>query len=287
MRSITCAEARTRLSAFRDEELGVAERVTVRSHLSACPACSAELDSLHRLGEALKAASLARIDGCRDDVATLHHRVMPGVVAERQQQMGRRLERWRDDLPLVWALGAATVASLACLFAGFGMMRLTLREAPSSMSAVIGALATPGSDRNPMRLDGRVLRPTFGETAPAIVMTSDEEVLALSAVVTREGRVSRVELVMPAASRLPHDEAVMELLDAAAQARFEPARSGGSPVAVSVIWLLAHTTVIGKHEDVIAAPRIRRSRPAEPVSAVPPAEAPISQFEDAGQPDVA
>jgi hypothetical protein len=37
---------------------------------------------------------------------------------------------------------------------------------------------------------------------------------------------------------------VGQVLDAAALARFEPARSGGSPVAVTnMIWLLEHLTV--------------------------------------------
>ena len=278
MRAITCAETRSCLSAFRDDELTVEQQVVVRSHLGGCADCSSELEALERLGEALRAASHARVEVCAEEMISLHHRVLPGIVAEQRELLPRRMERWRDDLPIVWALGAATVASLACLFAGLGVMRMTLREVPSSMSSVIGALATPGSDRNPMRLDGRILRPTFEETAPAVVVNSDEDVLALSAVVTREGRVSRVELVMPAASRLPHHAAVLELLDAAAQTRFEPARAGGAPVAVNVIWLMAHTTVIGKNEaDVVrAAPRVRRAEPRVP-AAPPPVEAPVSR----------
>jgi len=282
MRAITCAETRARLSAFRDDELSVEDQILVRAHMGGCRVCAGELESLDWLGDAIRTASHERVERCADEVTSLHNRVLPGVVAERQELLNRRMERWRDDLPLVWALGAATVASLACLFAGLGVMRMTLREVPSSMASVIGALATPGSDRNPLRLDGRILRPTFEETAPAVVVSSDDEVLALSAVVTREGRVSRVELVMPAASRLPRRDAVLELLDAAAQTRFEPARAGGAPVAVNVIWLMAHTTVVGKHEAdvVIAAPRVPRSRPPAPAAPPPVVEAPVSQSSD-------
>lgn len=278
MRAITCAETRARLSAFHDDELSIGEQVLVRSHLSGCVSCTAELESLERLGDAIRAASHARVEAAADELTSLHSRVLPGVLAERPEVLQRKIERWRDDLHLVWALGAATVASLACLFAGLGVMRMTLREVPSSMASVIGALATPGSDRNPLRLDGRILRPTFEETAPAVVVR-DDEVLALSAVVTREGRVSRVELVMPAASRLPRHDAVLELLDAAAQTRFEPARAGGSPVAVNVIWLMAHTTVVGKHEAdvVIAAPRVRPARPQTPTAPPPTIVAPVSR----------
>jgi hypothetical protein len=39
---------------------------------------------------------------------------------------------------------------------------------------------------------------------------------------------------------------VMRLLDQVSRARFEPARVGGSPIAVKTVWLFAHTTVRGK-----------------------------------------
>ncbi|HXE80274.1 MAG TPA: hypothetical protein VNK41_05965, partial [Vicinamibacterales bacterium] len=85
--------------------------------------------------------------------------------------------------------------------------------------------------------------------------------------------------VKRAASRLPHQGALLELLDAAAQTRFEPARAGGSPVAVNVIWLMAHTTVVGKHEADLAtaAPRVRRTRPQPPAAPAPPVEEPVGR----------
>ena len=43
-----------------------------------------------------------------------------------------------------------------------------------------------------------------------------------------------------------HDEeAMLSLLDVAAAVHFEPASFAGTPVAVNMIWLLAHTTVRG------------------------------------------
>ena len=39
-------------------------------------------------------------------------------------------------------------------------------------------------------------------------------------------------------------EVVLAMIDAASRAQFEPARAGGAPVAVSMVWLLAHTTVV-------------------------------------------
>jgi hypothetical protein len=73
-------------------------------------------------------------------------------------------------------------------------------------------------------------------------MTEGEAVLALSAMVTREGRVDGLELISN-----ERDQRQMEqLLDAVSRARFQPAQQGGSPVSVNMVWLLAHTTVRGK-----------------------------------------
>ena len=64
-------------------------------------------------------------------------------------------------------------------------------------------------------------------------------------------------------------QAILDLLDAAAQTRFEPARAGGSPVAVNMVWLLAQTKVRAR----IAPTTIRRPhaapRPTTPQAAVP------------------
>jgi hypothetical protein len=279
MKGPRCAAIRDQLAAYRDHELGVEDEIGVRAHLRTCHDCCAELEALDRLGEALRVASHHRLEAHEEEVTSLHNRVLAGVQAQRAQ----RRESWLEDLHLVWAVAGATVASLACLVAGLGVMRLTLREAPSSMAAMIGALGNPGSDRNPLRLGGRVLLPSLDNAVPAVVVSPDEAMLALSAIVTREGRVSRVELLMPEAGRLPAEDALLELLDAAAQTRFEPARSGGAPVAVSVIWLMAHTTVVGKETlDLLPVPRparrlqVPQPRPAavpaaEPISGVPPA----------------
>ena len=59
---------------------------------------------------------------------------------------------------------------------------------------------------------------------------------------TREGTIAGLEVLLADG----HDEEVMlSLLDAAAAVRFEPASFAGLPVAVNMIWLLAHTTVRG------------------------------------------
>jgi anti-sigma factor RsiW len=274
MRQLQCSAIRKMLPAYRDGELREDRALAVRGHLRSCEACAEELEALNVLGEAIRDSLHERADLHDGHVVSLHNRVVAAVQADRAQ----RAESWLDDLHLVWTMAGATVASVACLFAALGVMRLALREVPSSMAAVIGALGAPGSDRNPLRLDGRMPLPSLDNAVPAVVVSPDEAMLALSAIVTREGRVSQVELVMPEAGGLPHEDALLQLLDAAAQTRFEPARAGGAPVAVNVIWLMAHTTVVGK--ETLDTPGVRPARRLQapaPVRRVQPPAAPISQ----------
>jgi len=65
--------------------------------------------------------------------------------------------------------------------------------------------------------------------------------------VTTEGYLEELEYLgvrshghrSPAAT---HEE-LSQLLNAAATARFEPARVAGAPVSFNVVWLVTHTTV--------------------------------------------
>jgi hypothetical protein len=45
-------------------------------------------------------------------------------------------------------------------------------------------------------------------------------------------------------------EVIDAMIEAASRAEFEPARAGGAPVAVNLVWLLAQTTVVGSPDDV-------------------------------------
>ena len=104
-------------------------------------------------------------------------------------------------------------------------------------------------------------------------------VLALAAVVTREGRVQNLEVVAEQARALRvKPEVVLAMLDTAWRARFEPAKAGGSPVAVSMVWLLSTTTVKGRPDYDLYLPRPPRwatqSGPTAPAK-VRPVEAPV------------
>ena len=60
-----------------------------------------------------------------------------------------------------------------------------------------------------------------------------EALLMLTAVVTREGELRDLALLEPGLRGLTAENpAVVKLLDTVSQTRFQPARSGGAPVAV-------------------------------------------------------
>jgi len=54
--------------------------------------------------------------------------------------------------------------------------------------------------------------------------------------------------------------AVQTMIGAMSQARFEPARVAGLPIAVNMVWLMTHTTVRGEGPKVIPAVPIAKKR---------------------------
>jgi hypothetical protein len=106
-----------------------------------------------------------------------------------------------DDLHLVWIGLASTAATCLCAGAVLSMLHFASPERQDSLAAVIAVMAAPsGSDLNPARLDGRIQAPSVPEnglvyaTLERSVMDGDL-VVPLSAIVTREGRVSGLELL--------------------------------------------------------------------------------------------
>jgi hypothetical protein len=281
MKRISCALVRKDLAAYHDGELEVARQVAIRHHLASCQSCTMEADALGSLGELVRQSSASRSESLRDAVGSLHARVVARVQAEQpRRSTARRLIDFNDG-HLLWVAGGATMATLVCLLALMGVMRMSLREVPSSLSAVIGALSDPGSNRNPVALDARIVLPRADPDAlmPSPLLKPSEGWLAISAVVTREGLVRDVALLPTSTASDSEDQELLDLLDAATQTRFEPARAGGAPVAVNVVWLMAHTTVVGRDgAPVVVLPRapIRRLRTDTPL---PHATVPVSSKE--------
>jgi hypothetical protein len=121
---------------------------------------------------------------------------------------------------------------------------------PDSLAGIFNVLSAPsGSDLNPARLDNRYRVPTvpqdsivFAALEHSTLYGTDDVVVPLSAIVRRDGWVSGLETIDSAEDR----QDVERLVAALARGRLEPAQFAGSPVAVNLVWLIAHTTVKGQ-----------------------------------------
>ena len=244
MTVLTCAAVQRRLPAYHDRELPVAELIAVDGHLNGCPPCASDLRELQSVGDALR---IAAAPGPADDWIGLQPGVIGRMKAEADESWRARTHRLFDDMHLVWIGLAATVATFVCGAIVLSMLRFASPERHDSLAAILAVMAAPlGSDLNPLRLDRYIRVPSVPENGPmaatlARTISEEELVLALSAVVTRDGSLEDLAV-------LNNDDRreVLSILDAISRSRLEPARFGNSPVAVNLVWLLAHTTVKGK-----------------------------------------
>jgi len=245
MTLMTCAAVQRRLQAFHDRELQVADLIAIEGHLHDCPPCVRDLNELQSVGNALR---LAAAPAPPDDWTGVRSGVISRMRAEAHESWTARVRRAFDDLHLVWIGLASTAATCLCAGAVLSMLHFASPERQDSLAAVIAVMAAPsGSDLNPARLDGRIQAPSVPEngivyaTLERSVMDGDL-VVPLSAIVTREGRVSGLERL----NKSQDGREVTTIVEALSRGRLEPAQFGGSPVAVNLVWLVAHTTVKGK-----------------------------------------
>jgi len=284
---LDCPAARELLEAFVDGELPVADQVAVESHLRWCDVCATRVEDLKLIGASLRVVSCAMRAPDRDrQSASLSSDLLTRIRAERDQSLGSQLRGQFGDMRLFWPAIGASLALVACLGVSATVVSGTMPERPDSLAGMIQMLANPGSDENPLRLDGGTTVPPRALSGAALdEVPGDEAVFALSAVVTREGRVENYEVLMSErASVRRHDTAVetgdvSSVVNAVKQSRFAPAQGvDGEPVAVNVVWVLARTTVKA------SKPAVLRSRPA-PVAAVAPEPAPVVDAPDAPAPE--
>ncbi|MGE5245753.1 MAG: zf-HC2 domain-containing protein [Betaproteobacteria bacterium] len=263
MTPLTCRATRRRLHAYHDGELPVSDQISVAAHLDWCDRCAALLADFRIVGDALRVGAAEHGHLSFDNAASFHAAVVSRANAEREASFVARVRDMFDDMHLVYAGLGATVAAAVCVVVMLGMMRFATRERPDSLAAIVNLLASPGSNENPFTIDDRVLMPRSLDDAFSTAAASAEEdaVFTLAAVVTREGRIENLELL-----HAHGDDAqlVEGLLDAVARARFEPALFDGSPVAVNMVWLVAHTTVRatstkGQNVDLPVAPARKRA----------------------------
>jgi Putative zinc-finger len=254
MTLLTCAAVRRRLAAFHDRELPVTEMIAFEGHLKDCPPCAHELRDLEGIGDALR---LASAPGPADDWAGVASGVISRMSAEEQETLRARTQRMFEDLHLVWIALASTVATFLCGAIALGTLHFASPERHDSLAAVIAVMAAPsGSDLNPARLDWRyrvpsvpqdgVVQRTLESTVLASTISDTDTMLAVAAVVTRDGSVSGLSVLNKGNDRQQQVREMTSVLDAIARTRLEPAELAGSPVAVNLVWLLAQTTVKGK-----------------------------------------
>ena len=278
MKALTCLATRRRLHAFHDGELQVSDQIAVAAHLEWCDACAHAFEEMRAIAAALRGALPRRDVLGPDDRATFASSVVNRLKAERNVSFPVRWRLMFEDAHLVYAGAAAAAAALVCVVVMLGMLRFaTGTPHPDSLAALV-ILLTPGSDQNPVVPRANVQMPKPLDAAFSTdsgVRGNDDAVFTLAAVVTREGRVAHLELLRETGDDVvPGTEeakVVANLLDAVSRARFEPASVAGLPVAVNMVWLVAHTTVRGT--SVVPPPReeppARRRRIALPRESLP------------------
>jgi len=281
MKVLTCRAALKRLDRFHDEELPVADQIAVGAHLEWCSPCAAAFADLCLMRETLRAPDV-RATLSEDERETLRAAVVSRVRAERTASFPVRVRAMFDDLHLVYAGLGAAFAALVCTLSVATMLRFATREHPGSLAAIVkhfveaeqplaredastlghapaaspsagATTGSPGSNENPVWLDGRVIAPVALNGGFATLVDpgsgSSDSVFMIHAVVTREGTVSNPELVHASSGQLPivpgteSAKVAENLMGAVSRARFEPARVDGLPVAVNMVWMVANTTV--------------------------------------------
>ena len=243
----SCTTIQDQLSAFRDGELTVAEHLDVSQHLRYCAPCRRALDQLEDLGQVLRhhAAVVSAAVGDEPMTHGLASAVVSRVLAEQEQSWPVRVRDAFDDMHLVWAGLCATAAVVVCAGLAAGIVLLApAAERADSLRAMVTSMATAGTDLEPLPLAPGMEAPRVSAEAVMplmlasdLTLATDQDVeLAISGVVTREGTFEQTQQL----EGTPNLQLVQSL---EGSARFHPASRAGSPVAVSLVWLVSHTTV--------------------------------------------
>jgi len=244
---LACGAVRRRLQAFHDGELPVGDQIAVDSHLEWCDDCARTLTDYQRLRMALR-QSLGCAALSESEEISLQASVINQVKAEETVSFSVELRAMFQDMHMVYAGLGAVAAALLCIVVGVGMMRFaTSEQRPDSLAAMLRIVGSPGSNQNPVAVRSGVRMPrALDQAFSAMDVVGGDALFMLKGVVTQEGRIDYLELLNAGAS-VPAglDEAALveDLMGSASQARFEPASRAGEPVAVNMVWIVAHTTV--------------------------------------------
>ena len=248
-----CLHARDMLEPFVDGELAVSEQVMLEAHLRWCDTCRAHVDDLRTIGSTVRVTAAATLLNRADTsaVGAMYDGVLTRIRAERDQSLAVRWREWFTDMRYLWPALGASLAVVLCAYASTFVNRFVRAERPHSMAALISVLANPGSDQNPLHLESGMLVPRALDVGPALEsIQEDEAVFAVSAVLTREGRVATYELLQsvreqPGKGVGTASSDATAVFDAVRHSRFEPAQTAEGVVAVNMVWVMARTTVKG------------------------------------------
>src|SRR5687767_4192265 len=289
-----CADVREHLEAFYDGELPLEQRVAIQNHLGECVTCSLAAEDLTAMGATLREFAAQVADRTSDEPVRMTARVIERLRVEEQFSLKAQVMGLFQDMHLVWAGLGASMATMICVIGSASVLHAANQQQPGSFANVISILANPGSNENPVRLNYEMLSacPDAIERrtcAPIAVMASPIELIeedgeyALSAVVSREGRVQGVEMINQ--SGVTH-RSVNAMLNEAYRVQFAPAQArGGDAVAVSMVWFVANTTVKGRAEGIETLRNaVRAKTTPQPIGPLPvpatetdikPAQAPL------------
>ncbi len=266
MMPLPCTAVLRQLQAYHDDELQVVDQIAVASHLDGCADCREALAGLDDLGDLLRSEAPGRAPLLCDEAAAFTSTVVNRIQVEENSSLVSTVRGLFDDRRVVYSAFGATGATLACLVIMLTMMRFAGSERTDSLAGMMNVLKAPAVVAEPIVIrpvvvDARVMMPNALDS----FSTSDvgEAVLALSGVVSSEGRVSNVEIndgfggVTMASIEPRHLET---LVDAVSKVRFEPVMKEGAPVGpVNMVWFVAHTTVRGRrHLGGPQTPKLKR-----------------------------
>jgi hypothetical protein len=248
MMNLRCEYVRNQLSAYHDEELPVSDRIAIAVHLENCASCAVEASDFMAISEALRlngrdeeAAWLPRLERVQSDI-------VQRIEAEDNASIGRRFAQLFDDPRRASASFGVSVLVSVCM----AVAALAMGQGPQGHPDSLRAVMNQSVRLNDIYLpEGSVELPRVDAEAvmPAAVMNEDagiDGVAAFSALVTSDGTLTDLELLGGPHGRnvapATHEQ-LSALLNAAATARFEPARVSGAPVPLAVVWLVTHRTV--------------------------------------------
>jgi len=266
MTPLSCTTALRRLQAYHDGELPVADQIAVTTHLDACASCHEALAEFEGLGELLRAAAPGRVPLPCDEAAAFASTLVNRANVEDAASLLSCIRELFDDRRVVYSVLGATSATVACLVIMLGMMRFGAGDRTDSLAGMMNVLKMPAVVDEPIVIrpvgvDARVMMPraldSFSDTEVG------DSVLALSGVVTSEGRVSNIEINdgYGGVAMASMDARRLEnLVAAVSRTRFEPVMREGEPVAVNMVWFVAHTTVRGTGRRHLAGPPPPRAR---------------------------